>query len=124
MKPSVVALALIATVSAAATEPAAAPPPPAATLSAEVTQQLAATLPGYVPPAPAKPVGIVVPAATNIREQSVARAPDNQKEQAVDPDVLELPKLTVKQQPKPRVRLGCCLTVSLGSSSTSGSTAC
>lgn len=110
MKLSAVALALIATVSATATEPAAAPapatPPPATALSAEVAQQLAATLPGYVPPAPAKPVEPIVPAATNIREQSIARAPDSQKAAPADPEVLELPKITVRQQPKPRVRLG------------------
>ncbi|SDR72014.1 hypothetical protein [Opitutus sp. GAS368] len=109
MKLSAVALALIATVSVAATEPAAAPAPatpPSPALSAEIAQQLTATLPGYVPPAPAKPVEPIVPTATNIREQSIARAPDNQKAGTPDPEVLELPKITVKQQPKPRVRLG------------------
>ncbi len=119
MKLSAVALALIATVSVAATEPAAAPAPaqapatpaakaPGAALSAEVAQQLVTTLPGYVAPAPAKPAEPIVPTAANIREQSIARAPDSQKEKAAtpDPEVLELPKITVRQQPKPRVRLG------------------
>jgi hypothetical protein len=94
MKPSALVLALIATVSVLAAEPAPvaatpAPAPAAATPATdEVARQLAATL-------------------ASIREQSVARAPENQKEAApVDPDVLELPKMTVKQQPKPRVRLG------------------
>ncbi len=107
MKLSAVALALIATVSVAAAEPTTAPAPaPASALSAEVAQQLATTLPGYVPPVPAKPTGIIVPAAANIREQSIARAPDHQKAGTPDPEVLELPKITVRQQPKPRLRLG------------------
>jgi len=80
MKPVLATLVLIATVLVRADEPATAAPP--ASLSAEVRQQLTTSLPGYTPPAPAKP-----PAAPN-------------------PDVLELPKMTVKQQPRPRVRLG------------------
>ena len=112
MKLSVPVLFLIATVSVAATEPAAAPAPapapptPGAALSAEVSQQLAASLPGYVAPAPAKRAEPIVPTAANIREQSVARAPGIQKTGTLDPEVLELPKITVRQQPKPRVRLG------------------
>lgn len=107
MKPSITVLALIATVSAVATEPAPAPatPSPAPAVSAEVAQQLADSLPKFtLPAAPAKPANTF--AAPSIREQSIARAPDNQKETATDPDVLVLPKMTVKQQPKPRVRLG------------------
>ena len=57
--------------------PAAAPVQPS--LSTEVAQSLAATLPGYVLPAAAKPV------------------------ETPNPDVLELPKMTVKQRPRPRL---------------------
>ena len=107
MKLSAITLALLATVSVVAAEPAVAPAPaPGAALSAEVSQQLNASLPVYVAPAPAKPAGPIVPTAANIREQSIARAPDNQKATPTDPEVLELPKITVRQQPKPRVRLG------------------
>jgi len=104
MKPSTIALALFATVSAAAQTPGATEPAPAATpspLSVEVAQQLNATLPRQAPPA--KPVDPLTLAS--IREQSIARAPTSQQE-AVDPEVLELPKMTVKQQPRPRPRLG------------------
>ena len=92
MKLSLFALALFAAVSAAADETV--PPRPElvegaaaltttpgqASLSSEVAQQLAATLPGASPsPAEAKST------------------------QAPDPDVLELPKITVKQRPRPRL---------------------
>jgi hypothetical protein len=113
MKPSALTLALIATVSTFAAEPAPAPAPapdtkpaaaaPAPSLSAEVQQQMAATLPGNAPTAAAKPADNAATIAS-IREQSIARAPANQ--QTPDPEVLELPKITVKQQPRPRVRLG------------------
>ena len=91
MRLSVLVLALFATVSAASVETLPPPPEPvegatapAATpgqssLSSEVAQSLAATLPGYAPPPAAKPV------------------------EAPNPDVLELPKMTVKQRPRPRL---------------------
>lgn len=64
-------------VDAPASQPATAAP--ATVLSAEVAKQLASTLPGYAPPPAAKP----------------AETPN--------PDVLELPKMTVKQRPRPRL---------------------
>ena len=105
MKPSALALALFATVSAAAqTPPAPAPAPtPAATpLSAEAAQQLDAALPKPVPTRP------TAAALADIRQQSIDRAPASQLGSAstpADPEVLELPKMTVKQQPRPRPRL-------------------
>lgn len=90
MKPSVLVLALFATVSAAATEavpsrpepvegatvPAAAPAP---LTPAEVEKLLSAARPQFSPPAEAKP----------------AEEPNA--------EVLELPKMTVKQRPRPRL---------------------
>lgn len=102
MKPSAIALALFATVSAAAQTPPAPEPAPAATpspLSAEVAQQLNATL-----PKPVDPLKLA-----DIRAQSIARAPASQlgsETTPADSEVLELPKMTVKQQPRPRPRLG------------------
>lgn len=96
MKPIAVTLALFATVSAIGQST----PEPAATPSA----------------APAEPVrpGLVIPAKPNpfaklpdIYQQSLDRAPANQlpENTPADPEVLELPKMTVKQQPRPRPRL-------------------
>ncbi len=110
MKTPALVLALFATASLVAAEPApASAPAPETTagqpaLSPEQRQQITANLPKYTPaPKPADPFAPV----THIRQESVARAPENQKEAgASDPDVLELPKLTVKQQtPRPRPRL-------------------
>ena len=105
MKPSALVLALFATVSAAAqTAPAPEPAPaaPASPLSAEVAQQLNASLNQSVT---AKPTAVTI---ADIRQQSIDRAPASQLGQATtpaDPEVLELPKMTVKQQPRPRPRL-------------------
>jgi hypothetical protein len=106
MKPSAIALALFATVSAAAqTAPAPEPAPAtvASPLSAELAKELNASLPQS---APAKPTAA---ALADIRQQSIDRAPASQLGQEntpADPEVLELPKMTVKQQPRPRPRLG------------------
>lgn len=106
MKPSVIVLALFAAVSATAQMPPAPEPAPAATtspLSAEVAQQLNASLARSVP---AKPTAAAI---ADIRQQSIDRAPASQLGQEntrADPEVLELPKMTVKQQPRPRPRLG------------------
>lgn len=102
MKPSALLLALIATVSAAAQTadpaPAAAPAPSAP-----------ATVP--VPKiAPIKnPFGPTAAEIQDIRQQSIDRAPASQLQENTPPpdaEVLELPKMTVKQRPKPRPRLG------------------
>lgn len=68
-------------VTAWAAETAAAP---AATTEAPTTprEQLSATLPKYNPPPPADP---------------------KQTDKVANPDVLELPKMTVKQKPRPRL---------------------
>jgi hypothetical protein len=60
------------------------PQPPATTAEAPATprEQLAATLPKYDPPPPEQP---------------------KQLDKVADPDVLELPKMTVKQKPRPRL---------------------
>ena len=83
MKPTAPILGLLLATLAGAirAEDAPASPTAAATpsLSADVATQLAATLPGYAPPPAAKPV------------------------EAPNPDVLELPKMTVKQRPRPRL---------------------
>lgn len=96
MKPSALLLALIATVSAAAQTADPAPAP-------------ATTVP--VPKiAPIKnPFGPTAAEIRDIRQQSVDRAPASQLQEnnaPPDSEVLELPKMTVKQRPKPRPRLG------------------
>lgn len=99
MKPLALTLALFATVSAAAQTPPPAAPTP---LSAEVAPPLDAALPK---PVPARPTAA---ALADIRQQSIDRAPASQLGSAstpADPEVLELPKMTVKQQPRPRPRL-------------------
>ena len=103
MKPSTLALALFATVSAVAQTPPAPEPAPASPLSAEVAQQLNASLPKSIQ---SKPTAAAI---ADIRQQSIDRAPASQLGQEntpADPEVLELPKMTVKQQPRPRPRLG------------------
>jgi hypothetical protein len=94
MKPSVCFLALLATVSAIAQT---AEPAPAATV---VTPKIA----------PIKnPFGPTAAEIRNIRQQSIDRAPASQLTDTTPPpdgEVLELPKMTVKQQPRPRPRLG------------------
>jgi len=105
MQPSVIALALFATVSAAAVEPgpvdAGATTPAPTSLSSQVAQQLAATLPGAAPaPAEARPAGLSSE-ATRAQPGSVSLA--QAKEEAPNPEVLELPKMTVKQRPRPRL---------------------
>jgi hypothetical protein len=102
MKTLALTLGLFATVSALAQQPAAAPAPDPA-LSAEVAKDLNASLPQS---APARPTASAI---ADIRQQSIDRAPASQLGQEnapADPEVLELPKMTVKQQPKPRPRLG------------------
>lgn len=89
MRPSVFALALFAIISVTAAETVPPPPAPAAGASApaapapltmsEMEKLLAAARPKFSPPAEAQP----------------ATEPD--------PDVLELPKMTVKQRPRPRL---------------------
>lgn len=106
MKPSAITLALFATVSAfAQTAPAPEPAPvaPPSPLSAEVAKNLNASLPKSIP---AKPTAAAI---ADIRQQSIDRAPASQLGQdniPADSEVLELPKMTVKQQPRPRPRLG------------------
>lgn len=98
MKPSALLLALIATVSAAAqtSDPA---PAPAATATVPVPKI-----------APIKnPFGPTAAEIQDIRQQSIDRAPASQLQENTPPpdgEVLELPKMTVKQRPKPRPRLG------------------
>ena len=96
MKPSVLLLALIATVSAAAQ---AADPAPAPATTVPVPKI-----------APIKnPFGPTAADIRDIRQQSIDRAPASQlsdNNPPPDSEVLELPKMTVKQQPKPRPRLG------------------
>jgi hypothetical protein len=77
-------LLFIALVATALAEDAPAKPaaPAADTAPATAREQLAATLPKYDPPPPADPKQLDKPA---------------------DPDVLELPKMTVKQKPRPRL---------------------
>lgn len=87
MRPSVFALALFAIISVTAAETVPPPPAPAAGASApaapapltmsEMEKLLAAARPQFSPPAEAQP--------------------------ATEPDVLELPKMTVKQRPRPRL---------------------
>lgn len=107
MKPLALTLALFATVSISA-QPVTKPdlpvePAPKAPISVEVKEQLNAAMPKYVPTAPVKkPDPFAV--TTDIREQSYNRASDAEK--AAGDETLELPKMTVKQQPRPRPRLG------------------
>lgn len=96
MKPSVLLLALIATVSAVAQN---ADQPPAA--PATVTVPKIAPIKNPFAPTAAD--------IRDIRQQSIDRAPASQLPENTPPadsEVLELPKMTVKQQPKPRPRLG------------------
>jgi hypothetical protein len=107
MKTFVPLLALSATVSVLA-QPATTPtlpaePAPKAPISSEVKEQLNAAMPKYAPAPPAKKPDPFAP-APDIREQSYNRASD--AERAAGDEVLELPKVTVKQQPRPRPRLG------------------
>jgi hypothetical protein len=74
-----VMLAVIACAEEAPAKPAVAPAEPAPQTARE---QLSATLPKYEPPPPAEAKPLDKPA---------------------DPDVLELPKMTVKQKPRPRL---------------------
>lgn len=63
--------------------PAQSTPAPAAGIpAANIREQLAATLPKYDPPPPVDP---------------------KKTDQPADPDILELPKMTVKQKPRPRL---------------------
>lgn len=84
MKLTVLAFALLATASADAAEPTAAPPPDA--LSADLARQLSDSLPKAAPPA---------------KPQATALTPGTTE--APGPEVLELPKMTVKQRPRPRL---------------------
>ena len=101
MKTIALTLGLFATVSALAQQPVAAPSPDPA-LPAEAAKDLNASLPQ------ASPVRPSAAALADIRQQSIDRAPANQLGQEnapTDPEILELPKMTVKQAPKPRPRL-------------------
>src|SRR3954470_155294 len=96
MKPRVLLLILVATVTAVAQHRRATNP--ASTVA----------VPKIVPVI-RNPFGPAPTAAEirDIRRQSVDRAPASQTDTPpADSDVLELPKMTVKQQPKPRPRLG------------------
>lgn len=99
MKPFALTLALFATVSVQAQSPApAAAPQPA--LSSEVQKALVESLPKRTPVSADK--------LADIRQQSIDRAPASQlnpENTPADPEVVELPKMTVKQQPRPRPRL-------------------
>lgn len=96
MKPSALLLALIATVSATAQT---AEPEPAPTSTAVTVPKIS--------PVIKNPFGPTAAEIRDIRQQSIDRAPASQLPEAApaDPEVLELPKMTVKQQPKPRPRL-------------------
>ncbi len=95
MKPSALLLALTVTVSVVAQTPEPAP----------------ATTPAVAVPkiAPIKnPFGPTAAEIRDIRQQSIDRAPASQLQDNTPPpdsEVLELPKMTVKQQPRPRPRL-------------------
>lgn len=104
-------LASLAVAVRAEDAPASATTAPASALSAEVAKQLAATLPGAsLSPAEAKPADLssdlsaltsATAEATRAKQGSVT--PTQAKEEAPNPDVLELPKMTVKQRPRPRL---------------------
>jgi hypothetical protein len=97
MKPSVFLLTLIATGSALAQT--------AGPESAPVTST-AVEVPKIAPIK--NPFGPTAAKIRDIRQQSVDRAPASQLSEnaaPADSEVLELPKMTVKQQPKPRPRL-------------------
>jgi hypothetical protein len=108
MKLFALPLALFATVSAVAQAPAPAAvpaPAPNATLSTEVQKELAESLPQRTPVSADK--------LADIRQQSIDRAPASQlaaENTPADSEVVELPKMTVKQQPKPRPRLNAADT--------------
>lgn len=94
-------LASLAVAVRAEDAPASATTAPASALSAEVAKQLAATLPGAsLSLAEAKPADLSSE-ATRAKQGSVT--PTQAKEEAPNPDVLELPKMTVKQRPRPRL---------------------
>jgi hypothetical protein len=97
MKSFALTLALIATVAGNAQAPAASEPATQAPATVSVPKI-----------APIKnPFGPTAADIRNIRQQSVDRAPASQTEAPpADSEVLELPKMTVKQQPRPRPRLG------------------
>jgi hypothetical protein len=95
MKSLALTLALIATAAVHAQAPAA--PEPAATVP----------VPKIAPIR--NPFGPTAAEIRDIRQQSVDRAPASQTQAdaaPADSEVLELPKMTVKQQPRPRPRLG------------------
>lgn len=104
MKPFALTLALFATVSA---------------FSQQSSQPPAEATPPAAPAEPARPVP-VIPAKPNpfaklpdIYQQSIDRAPASQlnpENTPADSEVLELPKMTVKQQPRPRPRLNAMET--------------
>lgn len=98
MKPFALIPALLATVSALAQapDPAATTPAPGAPADAPRPAPLLVAKPN---PFGTKP---------DIYQQSIDRAPAGQlapENTPADPEVLELPKMTVKQQPRPRPRL-------------------
>jgi hypothetical protein len=94
MKPFALTLALIATVSAVA--------------QAVPDSGPAATVPvPRIVPAIRNPFAPTAAEIRDIRQQSIERAPASQTEAPPpDSEVLELPKMTVKQQPRARPRLG------------------
>lgn len=80
---------------------ATAPATASLTLSSEVAQQLAAPQSKASPsPAEAKPADLSSEAT---RDKQGSVTPTQAKEEAPNPDVLELPKMTVKQRPRPRL---------------------
>src|SRR4051812_24332875 len=94
MKLLVLTLALIVTVAGSA-ETTTAPAPATAVAVPKIA------------PAIRNPFAPTAAEIRDIRQQSVDRAPASQTDApAADSEVLELPKMTVKQQPKPRPRLG------------------
>ncbi len=96
MKTLALTLALIATVSVVAQTPPASAP--AATVAVP-----------KIEPAIRNPFAPTAAEIRDIRQQSVDRAPASQTQADTPPadaEVLELPKMTVKQQPRPRPRLG------------------
>src|SRR5262245_37916465 len=99
MKPLALTLALLATVSVSAQT---APTPAADPATTPVA-------PPKINPAIRNPFRPTAAEIRDIRKQSVERAPASQVAENAPPadaEVLELPKMTVKQQPRPRPRLG------------------